>query len=124
MKKIITASGTFGPYETVEVLEDRYRVDGPADLPFTVVGQCEISDVVDGDFPAPSNAPSDEQTATQAAVVRTIRDTKLADCDWRVIKALENNIPQDFAWAAYRQALRDISSQAGFPWIIVWPAQP
>lgn len=51
MKKIITASGKFGPYESVEVLEDRYRVDGPSDLPFTIIGQGEISDVVDGDFP-------------------------------------------------------------------------
>lgn len=51
MKKIITPAGKFGPYESVEVLEDRYRVDGPSDLPFTVVGQGVISDVVDGDFP-------------------------------------------------------------------------
>ena len=51
MKKIITAAGKFGPYESVEVLEDRYRVDGPSDLPFTVIGQGEISDVVEGDFP-------------------------------------------------------------------------
>lgn len=50
MKKIITQSGKFGPYNNVEVLSDRYRVDG-ADLPFTVIGQGEISDVVDGDFP-------------------------------------------------------------------------
>jgi hypothetical protein len=54
MKKITTSAGKFGPYEAVEVLEDRYRVDGPADLPFTVIGQGEISDVVDGDFPPPS----------------------------------------------------------------------
>jgi hypothetical protein len=53
MKKIITAAGKFGPYESVEVLEDRYRVDGPSDLPFTVVGQGEITDAVDGDFPPP-----------------------------------------------------------------------
>jgi len=63
MKKIITAAGKFGPYESVEVLEDRYRVDGPSDLPFTVVGQGEITDVVDGDFPPPPYiAPVVEQT--------------------------------------------------------------
>lgn len=28
------------------------------------------------------------------------------------------------AWAAYRQALRDILSQAGFPWDIQWPVEP
>lgn len=53
MKKIITDAGKFGPYESVEVLEDRYRVDGPSDLPFTVVGQGEITDAVDEDFPPP-----------------------------------------------------------------------
>jgi hypothetical protein len=53
MKKIITATNKFGPYKSVEVLEDRYRVDGPSDLPFTVIGQGEITDVVDGDFPPP-----------------------------------------------------------------------
>jgi hypothetical protein len=63
MKKIITPAGKFGPYESVEVLEDRYRVDGPSDLPFTVVGQGEITDVVDGDFPpAPYVAPVVEDT--------------------------------------------------------------
>jgi len=65
MKKIITASGKFGPYESVEVLEDRYRVDGPSDLPFTVIGQGEISDVVDGDFaPVSYVALQAEKTVT------------------------------------------------------------
>ena len=63
MKKITTASGKFGPYESVEVLEDRYRVDGPSDLPFTVIGQGEISDVEEGDFPPPPYvAPVIEET--------------------------------------------------------------
>ena len=62
--------------------------------------------------------------AEQAIAVRQERDKRLADCDWRVIKALESNIPQDFEWAAYRQALRDISTQSGFPWDITWPDAP
>jgi hypothetical protein len=124
MKKIITDAGKFGPYETVDVLEDRYRVNGAADLPFTVIGQGEISDVVDGDFPPPSTTPSDVQTAEQAEFIRQIRNNKLKESDWRFIKALESNIPQDFAWAAYRQNLRDITTQSGFPWSIDWPTQP
>ena len=62
--------------------------------------------------------------AEQAKNVRVMRDAKLAESDWRVIKALESNTPQDFEWASYRQALRDIPTQAGFPWTIVWPVQP
>ena len=62
--------------------------------------------------------------AEQAKAIRQQRDAKLAESDWRVIKALESNIPQDFEWAAYRQALRDITTQTGFPWTIDWPVNP
>ena len=62
--------------------------------------------------------------AEQAKAVRAQRDTEIAKSDWRVIKALESNLPQDFDWAAYRQALRDVTVQTGFPWDITWPTQP
>ena len=62
--------------------------------------------------------------AQQAAGVRQTRDDRLKETDWRVIKALESNVPQDFAWATYRQNLRDITKQAGFPWTITWPDAP
>ena len=55
--------------------------------------------------------------ASAAANLRQRRDQELARSDWRVIKALESNTPQDFEWAAYRQALRDISSAEGFPYV-------
>jgi len=60
----------------------------------------------------------------QAKFVRQTRDDKLKESDWRVIKALESNIPQDFEWAAYRQALRDVPTQSGFPWAVTWPNEP
>lgn len=65
-----------------------------------------------------------QKDAAQAESVRNQRDQLLKDTDWRVIKALESNIPQDFDWAAYRQALRDIPTQAGFPWEVQWPSAP
>ena len=51
MKKIMTASGVFGPYESVQTLDDRYRCDG-ADLPFSVVGVGAVSEW-DGPLPIP-----------------------------------------------------------------------
>lgn len=65
-----------------------------------------------------------QKTEDRAAEVRSERDRKLAATDWRIIKVLEGGQPQDFAWAAYRQALRDITSQTGFPWEVQWPTQP
>jgi hypothetical protein len=59
--------------------------------------------------------------AAQAASVRQQRSDKLADCDWTQVA----DSPVDKAvWATYRQALRDITSQAGFPWTITWPDAP
>lgn len=53
---------------------------------------------------------------------RALRNQKLADCDWTQL----NDAPVSSAseWAAYRQALRDVPSQAGFPYDIVWPKSP
>lgn len=65
-----------------------------------------------------------QKDAEQAKAVREQRSQKLKDTDWTVIKALESNTPQNFEMAAYRQALRDITSQAGFPWTVQWPTQP
>jgi hypothetical protein len=62
--------------------------------------------------------------ADQAKSVRATRDSKLAESDWRVIKATETSTTLDAAWATYRQALRDVTGQDGFPWTIVWPDAP
>lgn len=43
MKALLTDKGTFGPFKSIQTLDDRYHCDG-ADLPFTVVGQGEIVD--------------------------------------------------------------------------------
>jgi hypothetical protein len=53
--------------------------------------------------------------------VREKRNKLLSASDWtQVIDA-----PVDqAAWATYRQALRDIPQQAGFPITIVWPVKP
>jgi hypothetical protein len=60
----------------------------------------------------------------QAKSVRTTRDDKLKECDWVVIKNLETNSNIPGAWEVYRQALRDVPTQSGFPWTITWPDAP
>jgi hypothetical protein len=59
--------------------------------------------------------------AEQAANVRTQRTTMLKDCDWTQIA---DSTADKTAWATYRQALRDITAQSGFPWTITWPDAP
>ena len=62
--------------------------------------------------------------AEQAKSVRQSRDDKLKETDWIVIKNLESNANIPGVWEVYRQELRDIPAQSGFPWTIVWPTQP
>lgn len=59
--------------------------------------------------------------AEQATAIRADRTKRLADSDWTQLTDAPVN---GAAWATYRQALRDISSQAGFPWEITWPDAP
>lgn len=59
--------------------------------------------------------------AEQAKSIRATRGEKLKDCDWTQVA----DAPVDKeVWAAYRQALRDVTGQEGFPWTITWPEQP
>ena len=59
--------------------------------------------------------------AEQAANVRRSRTEKLKDCDWTQIA---DSTADKAVWATYRQALRDVPTQAGFPWTITWPESP
>jgi len=52
--------------------------------------------------------------------VRAQRDHLLASTDWT---ALSDNTMSS-AMAAYRQALRDLPAQEGFPHAVTWPSKP
>lgn len=52
--------------------------------------------------------------------IRSERNKLLADCDWTQLPDARVNTA---IWALYRQALRDITTQAD-PFNIVWPEQP
>lgn len=56
-----------------------------------------------------------------AEQARNKRDALLSDCDGKMVV----DAPFDkSAWSTYRQTLRDITEQAGFPDVIVWPEAP
>lgn len=60
--------------------------------------------------------PQDQAEAN----VRGKRDMLLQETDWM---ALTDNTMTE-AMASYRQALRDITDQAGFPYSVEWPTKP
>jgi len=59
---------------------------------------------------------------TEADFVRFERDMRLGWCDWTMMPDTDDTHRD--AWLAYRQALRDVTNQEGFPENVVWPAQP
>jgi len=64
--------------------------------------------------------------AHEAAVdsARAKRDRLLTDSDWVTIRATDTGNPVPTDWQTYRQALRDITEQTGFPENIDWPIKP
>jgi len=62
-----------------------------------------------------------ESLTEQVKSVRQQRDDKLKECDWT--QAADSPVDKA-AWAVYRQALRDLPAQAGFPNQIIWPTKP
>ena len=63
-------------------------------------------------------------TDIQAQTVKANRGRMLVDCDWIITKSAETGQAVPDAWKTYRQALRDVTSQAGFPWTVTWPSLP
>lgn len=99
----------FKPYDSNTqklVTCEPYLEDGQV---FTVVVEVKTQEDIDA------------ATASQAAQVRSERNRRLAECDWTQIA---DATVDKAAWATYRQALRDIPSQIGFPTEIEWPHDP
>lgn len=68
--------------------------------------------------------PVPPDAETLAADVRERRDELLRACDWTQLPDTALTGEQATAWAAYRQALRDVPQQGGFPASVDWPERP
>ena len=65
--------------------------------------------------------PTDEELAVQ---VRRKRDFLLEECDYYVMSDYPSTAEGLLVVKKYRQELRDITSQSGFPKEITWPEKP
>ena len=92
MKTLNTSIGTFGPFQSVELLQDRYLCDN-VEYPFSVVGASSVEDYIaplpepEKPFVPPSVSPrqirqaltrTNMRTAVESAVAAGDQDTK----DW------------------------------------------
>ena len=74
-----------------------------------------LVDVTDADVTATEYSPP-----ASADQVRQERDQLIAETDWWSASDLTMTAEQ----TAYRQALRDVPAQAGFPANVTWPTKP
>ena len=89
-----------------------------------ILGPVFIDSTVDGVTTTAAEAEAAYKAtkdAEQAKNVRRSRNDLLTECDWTQIVDSTADKP---AWATYRQALRDVTAQEGFPWNVTWPQQP
>ena len=69
---------------------------------------------------AQKKADDDSLSDRLSEHVRSLRNSLLAETDYLALS--DNTLSSDMA--AYRQALRDVTSQVGFPSNVTWPTKP
>ena len=90
----------------------RYHATPEGNVPFTAEEEAEWDAMQ-----AQSAASADDRKAKE---VRQERDSLLSETDWMAL----SDVTMSTAWRTYRQALRDVPSQEGFPNDITWPTKP
>ena len=90
----------------------RYHATPEGNVPFTPEEEAE--------WDAMETQHASEADTREAKKVREKRDQLLKQTDWRA----SSDLTLSDGWRSYRQALRDIPSQLGFPNNVVWPTMP
>lgn len=105
------------PHDAVEITDEEHRalIDGQS------TGKRIVADENGRPILADPPAPTLEQLAEQA---RSERDSLLAETDYLVMPDYPIDPDLLASVRVYRQALRDITDQAGFPETIEWPVKP
>jgi len=98
-----------------------------------IQGLVASGDIEIAPYVAPAAPTSEAVAAFDAATVKVQRDALLAQSDWIVSRhrdQRDSGVPtsltndQYVGWLTYRQALRDITLQDGWPSNVSWPTSP
>ena len=90
----------------------RYHATPEGNVPFTAEEEAEW-DAMEAAYAAGADTRKSEE-------VRQERNQLLSETDWMA----GSDITMSDEWRTYRQALRDIPSQEGFPNTVTWPTKP
>jgi len=142
--KIVNNSVVKFPYTTYDLKQDNPGVSFPAELSDALLAGYNMYPVTEGAIPERdtltqqlqsvvqqvngvwtrvwSIANYDESTAEMHILNK--RNKLLTDTDWTQLSDTSLDDSTKAAWATYRQALRDITDQDGYPLSVTWPTQP
>ena len=87
----------------------RGTVDGP--IPFAPEEEAELEEI--------QLAQASDRLRIWSQFQREVRNKLLTETDWMEFRGVLTD-----EWDEYRQALRDVPAQEGFPTDIVWPTKP
>ena len=97
-----------------QIYEGEFYLEGEADPHTQMVIGCQI-------MLRPKEDIKAELMQKRSLQCRSHRNNCLSECDW----TQSPDAPVDqAAWAIYRQSLRDITQQTGFPSDVTWPIKP
>lgn len=129
--RALHSNTSFPAQLTVEILDSLGAdpvLEGPQATPsrYQVMFRDGVQQIDGQWFTKYSVADFDEKAiaiknSEEEKIVRATRNQKLKESDWT---QLVDSVADKALWATYRQALRDIPKQAGFPWDIQWPQEP
>ena len=80
----------------------------------------ELVDLTDSEIQSLQDAKAEYDLTVLPVDVRAHRDHLLANTDWTAL--VDGTLST--AMATYRQALRDVPTQEGFPYAVTWPSKP
>lgn len=107
--------------ENNAVLVNSYKTTSDDEKLLFVEPYLDGSEVYDVQVVQKNQTDLDTEIAQTADIARYGRNSLLKDSDWTQTP----DAPVDkSAWLVYRQALRDITLQEGFPFNIFWPEKP
>ena len=129
-------------YTIGQLRKDNPNVSFPKDIPLEMLASYDVYPLTVEDRPSYNNLTEDvildtptevdgswtqsysvvQKSEEEAAQnIRSRRNELLSNSDWTQIS---DCTVDKTAWATYRQSLRDITSQDGFPYTVTWPDKP
>lgn len=139
--KVLNGNPVSFPYELSQLKNDNSSTSFPAVIPASVLADYNVFEVAltaRPDTDSRTHKVTQEVAEvngvwTQEWIIQRLpteqainnvcadRNIQLSDSDWT---QLPDSPVDRVAWAVYRQALRDVTTQLNFPWNIQWPESP